>query len=248
MGTDDGWVERWQELQRLQERRGGLIRRRHGTQYRSVLPELEGARVRLRAIETGDMPQLHVWSTDQSEMWLWREEARLVAYDPFLTKLQSALTAGEPHLMVEGKHSGFPIGWVYADQVSNDHCRCRMTVYIIPEARAYGAGAEAGVLFLDYLFGWRGMRKIYIETLAVQTEAIQIATKGGFCQEGMLSQERSLGGQPMDVVRLAMRRDYWQETLADDGVGASVYRLTQVRRLLQTYGMFTPNSDTFQCL
>ena len=52
----------------------------------------------------------------------------------------------------------------------------------------------------------------------------------------------------MDVVRLAMRRDYWQETLADDGVGASVYRLTQVRRLLQTYGMFTPNSDTFQCL
>jgi len=93
MGTDDGWVERWQELQRLQERSGGLIRRRRGTQYRSVLPELEGARVRLRAIETGDMPQLHVWSTDQSEMWLWREEARLFAYDPFLTKLQSALTA-----------------------------------------------------------------------------------------------------------------------------------------------------------
>lgn len=248
MGIDDGWVERWQELQRLQQRSGGLIRRRRGMQYRSMLPELEGARVRLRAIEQGDAPLLHVWSTDQSEMWLWREEAGIVAYDPFLAKLRCALSAGEPHLMVEGKHSGFPIGWVYADQVSHDHCRCRMTVYIIPEARAYGAGAEAGVLFLDYLFGWRGMRKIFIEALAVQTEAITIATKGGFRREGEFSEERSLGGRPMDVVRLAMQRAYWQDTLADDGVETTVYRLTQVRRLLQTYGMFTPNSDTLQSL
>ena len=84
----------------------------------------------------------------------------LASIETFREQVRAALHGDEPLFIVEGKHSGRIIGWVYADQFLPARLVCRIHVYIIPEARSYGAGAEATLLFLDYLFGWLGMRTV----------------------------------------------------------------------------------------
>lgn len=246
MRVDEVGMERWQEAQSQQWRNEAMAMQ--SVRHNALLPELRGARVRLRPLARDDEALLHQWSTDVSEKWLWREEAALMAFETFQAQLRRALMANEPNLIVEGLHSGLPIGWVYADYLSHEHRRCRMTIYVTPEARNFGAGAEAGVLFLDYLFGWVGLQKVCVEALALQRIAIQMAMNMGFRLEGIFSGERRLGSHRVDVVRLAMQRPRWRETLINDGDVATRYRLPHVRRLLQMNGMFFPTTDEPQQL
>jgi RimJ/RimL family protein N-acetyltransferase len=220
---------------------------RRGSSDSVLLPELRGARVRLRPLEQGDEVQLHIWATDTREISLWREECRVEDFKTFARQLHASLLASEPHMIVEGLHSGRMIGWAYGDQVSTTHQRCRMHVYVIPEARRYGAGAEAGILFLDFLFGWLGMHKVFAEPLLAQSSTIQLASHWGFQVEGILREERRAGCQYHDTARLAFHRARWQETITDDNEDVS-YRLKQVRGLRQTHEMFFPNRDDPQHL
>lgn len=103
----------------------------------------------------------------------------MIDFNIFREQLDQARAAGEPHLIVEGLHSGRMIGWVYADMLSLAHLRCRMHVYVTPVARPYGAGAEDGILFLDFLFGWLGMHKVFVETLVSHDRAREMAEHWG---------------------------------------------------------------------
>ncbi len=247
MVADEGENERWhsQHIWQWNNQLSGRCGSSDSTS--NTLPELQGAHVRLRPLEQGDKVQLHVWATDTHEVSLWREDSRVEGLKTFARQLHGSLAAGEPHMIVEGLHSGRMIGWAYGDQLSTTHQRCRMHVYVIPEARCYGAGAEAGILFLDFLFGWLGMHKVFAEPLLEQRGTIQLASNWGFRIEGILREERRAGCQYHDVARLAIHRARWQETLADDSDGAG-YRLTQARRPRQTNGMFIPNANDPECL
>ena len=210
--------------------------------------ELHGVRVRLRPLESGDETQLHPWAMDEHEMDLWRDEPGMVGFEMFRQQLRHALAAGEPHLIVEGLNSGRMIGWVYADLLSLAHLRCRMRVYVIPEARSYGAGAEAGILFLDYLFGWLDMHKVFVETLASQGATRAMAEHWGFALEGILREERRLGQQHYDVARLAIQRSDWHEKLIEATEVTPSYGVPHMRRMLQMNGMFFPDTNAPQNL
>jgi RimJ/RimL family protein N-acetyltransferase len=185
---------------------------------------------------------------DDHEKWLWRDEPGMIDFEMFRQQLRHALAAGEPHLIVEGLNSGRMIGWVYADLLSLLHLRCRMHVYVIPEARIYGAGAEAGILLLDYLFGWLGMHKVFAETLVSQAAIRQMAQHWGFEVEGVLREERWLGWQHHDVARLAIQRKDWHEKLMEATEVTPSYDMPHMRRMLQMNEMFFPDANAPQNL
>ncbi len=246
MAADESDIDRWRD-QQYQHWSDELVARR-GAEHAPTLPELQGVRVRLRPLESGDEIQLHLWATTEHETDLWHDEPGMVGFDMFRQQLRHALAAGEPHLIVEGLNSGRMIGWVYADLLSLAHLRCRMHVYVIPEARSYGAGAEAGILFLDYLFGRLDMHKVFVETLVSQDSAREMAEHWGFEIEGVLREERRLGQQRYDVARLAIQRRDWHEKLIEATEATPSYRMPHMRRMLQMNGMFFPNTNAPQNL
>ncbi|HEY1387981.1 MAG TPA: GNAT family protein [Ktedonobacterales bacterium] len=207
-----------------------------------ILPELCGVRIRIRSPEPGDERKLYQWAADTQERWLWREEPGIITFESFSKQLRSAFAANEPHFIVEGLQSGRVIGWVYADQFSPMHRRCHMHVYVIPEARSYGAGAEAAIYFLDYLFGWLDMRKVIAEALVAQHPARKMAEFWGFQVEGMFREERWLGCQPYDVVRLAISRSVWRRRYNEPASMLS-YDMPHLRRILQANALFLPSEE-----
>jgi RimJ/RimL family protein N-acetyltransferase len=216
-----------------------------------IPPELCGVRIRIRPPTPGDVTHLYQWVADARERWLWREELGIITFDNFRMQLRSALAANEPHFIVEGLQSGRIIGWVYADQLSVAHRRCHMHVYVVPEARVYGAGAEAAIYFLDYLFGWLDMRKVIAEALVAHHVARRMAEFWGFQVEGVFREERWLGCQPYDVVRLAILHSVWRKRyIGPVGAPGTVpsYGMPYLRHAFQANEMFLPNTDGPQSL
>ena len=175
-------------------------------------PELYGVRVRLRGLEPGDdlrLYQLYQRSSHESD------EPDVADPDRLRERLRSAQAENAPFFVVEGLHSGCMIGWVYADQFAADRHSCRMRVYVVPEARVYGAGAEAGIHFLDYLFGALGMRRVTAEAPLTQERIWKMAQHWGFQIEDVSRSEWRVDGQRHDMVRLAIHRDEWRRRLAE---------------------------------
>lgn len=209
-----------------------------------IPPELCGVRIRIRPLEPGDEEQLYHWAADAQERWLWREELGIIWFDSFREQLRASLAADEPHFIVEGLQSGRMTGWIYADKFSAAHRRCHMHVYVVPEARTYGAGAEAAIYFLDYLFGWLDMRKVVAEALVAQRHAQKMAEFWGFQVEGILREERWLGCHAYDVVRLAILRSAWRKRYIEPfNTSAPAYSMPHLRRVLQANEMFLPSTD-----
>lgn len=204
--------------------------------------ELYGDRVRLRSLECGDEERLTHWANAGYERWPAAMD--FVSVETLRRQVRAAPHGDEPLFIVEGKHSGRIVGWVYADQFSPGWLVCRMHVYIIPEARNYGAGAEATLLFLDYLFGSLGVRTVVIEPRDSQAYAIALARKVGFEVESA----------PRGELRLAIQRARWQETLLDGDACApschttSLLHSRHTGHIRQTCDVFLPCDEPPQRL
>ena len=196
MATDDWDMEYWSDAQTRQP----------GDADGASEPALYGVRVRLRGLEPGDelrLYQVYQWASDERERPFWRYEPGAIGFDQFRERLRSTQAEHAPLFIVEGLHSGRMIGWVYADQFAADRLSCRMRVYVIPEARVYGAGAEAGIHFLDHLFGALGMRKVIAEAPLTQERVWKMAQHWGFQIEDVLRDEWRMGGQGHQWLSLA---------------------------------------------
>ncbi len=95
---------------------------------------------------------------------------------------------------------------------------CSMTVYVAPAGRAFGAGAEATALFLEYLFTYFALNKVCLEVFEFNTPSLKLAQHLGFIVEGQLHQHRLFNGQFYDVVQLGLLRTEWDETCRRLGI------------------------------
>lgn len=248
----EGYYRRWRNELAARRPAGGSVVPPDGGSV--VPPELSGVRIRLRPLEPGNELQLYQWASDEQEYWLWREEPGVIGFDSFCEQLRRALLANEPHFAVESLHSRRMVGWVYADQLSSAHRRCRMHIYVVPQARSYGAGAEAGIFFLDYLFGWLDMRKVIAEALVAQHGARRMAEYWGFEVEGIFREERWLGCRTHDVVRLAIQREIWRQRYIDalgtarTTSSSGAHNMPHFRNAFQQHELFFPGADQPQHL
>jgi len=112
-------------------------------------------------------------------------------------------------LIIEGKASHKPVGWVFAYDYQPIDQHCFLATYTIPEARRFGAAAEGGLLFLDYLFAYFPLHKVSMEVYAFNTASLNVAIKAGFQVEGTLREEYYFGGQFHDIVRLGLLATEW---------------------------------------
>jgi RimJ/RimL family protein N-acetyltransferase len=88
------------------------------------------------------------------------------------------------HMLIEGAPSGKPLGWICAYDVASAEEYCFLTIYTTSEGRSFGAGAEAALLYLDYLFSYLSLNKVCLEIFAYNEASLALARRLGFCRGG----------------------------------------------------------------
>jgi RimJ/RimL family protein N-acetyltransferase len=173
------------------------------------VPTLSGKHVRLRPVQEQDAQILYTWASDPLEMYLWRGRRELLSFHAFCEELQTNIQNDLVHLIVEGLQSQRAIGWVYAYHYSVWEQRCFSAIYVTAGGRHFGAAAEAGMLFLDYLFSYFPIRKIAADVYAFNAASLQVIKNAGFQVEGVLRQEHYFGGTFHDIIRLGLLESEW---------------------------------------
>ena len=186
---------------------------------------LTGDKVRLRAVEEGDLPLLVRWMNDPDvRHWLHRSDrpdatvqsvrGRFGFTDelfPNLVWMIETLRVLRPDPTHSGQAAaGRPVGHVGLLQVDPHHKRAELAISIgEKECWSRGYGTDAIRAVLRHGFEGLGLRRIDLHTDADNARGIRCYEKCGFVQEGVMRERRLRYGKPLDMVLMAVLREEW---------------------------------------
>jgi diamine N-acetyltransferase len=98
-----------------------------------------------------------------------------------------------------------PIGFIILTKINQINKNCTLSI-VIGESKfqSKGYGKEAMNLIIDYAFNTLNLRKISVEVLSTNEQAIMLYKKLGFHEEGILRQHFFLDGQYLDVYIMSL--------------------------------------------
>jgi RimJ/RimL family protein N-acetyltransferase len=180
---------------------------------------LKGERVTLRAVERDDLPAIHAVRNDPEV------EGRVFAapLPHSLAELeaqfdaQAAKPAHEREDIVFAiETGGAVIGRLILFDQDTVSGTIRLGVGIARDHQGRGLGTEAVDLSLSYAFRDLGVRKVWLDVLADNPQAIASYRKSGFVEEGRMRAHYRHDGEHRDAVLMGILRDEWE---ARPGVG-----------------------------
>ena len=166
---------------------------------------LESRRIRLRLFQNQDREIVYAWHSDLNYLYLWTHDRDLLPYERFIRRFERSLKKRfDLFLMVEKRSSGKPLGFIYNYASDSVDRNCYICVYMDLNGAVQGAGVDAVILFLKYLFNYYGYRKVYAEVYAFNQRVVKMAEKAGFVLEGCLQGHRWWNGRFWDQHIYAM--------------------------------------------
>jgi UDP-4-amino-4,6-dideoxy-N-acetyl-beta-L-altrosamine N-acetyltransferase len=149
----------------------------------------------------------------------WRNLAEVARY----MYTDHYITAGEHEEWLEGvlkdpkrlywiiTNDQEDVGLAYIYNIDRQHKSCCWGFYIAsPRLRGRGLGSFVEYSILRCVFEDLNFNRLCCEVIASNQSAIQIHKRFGFVQEGYFREHVIKGGQPMDVVSLAILRKEWE--------------------------------------
>ena len=171
-------------------------------------PSLRGKRILLRPPDDSSISYLYQWELELSSKYLWTENCSIPdGYhfrDDFVHQLKSHYHV---FLMVYIIGQETPAGFIYSYNFNRTDGFLHTTIFIAQEHRAQLIGAEAGVLFHDYLFQYYPLRKVYSNVFSYNQTSLDFLLSAGFVVEGELKQHRYFCGAYHSMFTLALYRD-----------------------------------------
>lgn len=169
---------------------------------------IEGERVQLRRMAPGDAADVvRLRSDPEVQAGLFGERPPTV--DEHLRWLADVEARGDRHeFMIVERTSRRSVGTIGLSHIDRTHRRAEYGVLIgEPGARGKGLAAEASRLLLNYAFQTLGLRRVYLQVLTRNTEALRLYRRVGFEPEGVLRQHVWKGGEFLDVAVMAVLAD-----------------------------------------
>lgn len=105
-------------------------------------------------------------------------------------------------------------GFVYSYDYRTSDLRCNMCLYLARPYRGTGAAGIVAATFLDELFSYYPLRKVYLYVYDYNRASLASDLQAGFVEEGCLREYRYLDGRWWDCHVLAMTRRGFEERLA----------------------------------
>lgn len=103
-----------------------------------------------------------------------------------------------------------PCGIVAFTGIDDLNANSSWAFYARPDAPK-GTGSRMEFLALDYAFGPLGLHKLECEVLAFNSAVIGLHQKFGFLVEGVLRQHHKVGDEFVDVYRLGILGEEWND-------------------------------------
>lgn len=144
--------------------------------------------------------------------WVAQDEIRnsmLVAFPAEEDELRAHMESPDRtyHMILR---NGEPSGLIGAEEIDRNSQRVEMRKFIgEKDMRGRGLGTEATFLWLHHAFDVLEFNKVYIHTQYANARNIRVNRSLGFELEGVLSEERLLGGCFVDVIRMGLLRRTW---------------------------------------
>jgi UDP-4-amino-4,6-dideoxy-N-acetyl-beta-L-altrosamine N-acetyltransferase len=104
-----------------------------------------------------------------------------------------------------------PRGIVGFSSIDKAHNNSSWAFYAAPDAPR-GTGSRMEFLALNYAFNALRLHKLHCEVLSTNEAVIRLHQKYGFRIEGVFREHFELNGRYVDIVRLGILRDEWNET------------------------------------
>ncbi len=146
---------------------------------------------------------------------LWINRRELPTYEVFANDLEWRLKHTIlAQVMICERNDETPIGTVYAYDANLVDGYAFGTIYLPDAYRRQKIGVEALILFIDYLFAYFPLRKLYSEVYGYNQPSLSMMRAAGVVEEGCFRAHRYFGGQYADLYRFALYQDAWPEIRA----------------------------------
>lgn len=172
---------------------------------------LEGRRVYLRSLESGDIPLLSEWANDPElraltgEVWPTTPSEVAERLDRHRADRTSVWFA------VVLKEGDRPIGECGLLRIFHPWRQADLSIILGERsARGQGYGTEAIILLLEYAFGYLGLHRVSIGVVGFNTSALAFYEKIGFRREGVLRDGYYHAHRFSDFVMLSLLEDEYR--------------------------------------
>ncbi|MFZ5353991.1 MAG: GNAT family N-acetyltransferase [Bacillota bacterium] len=181
---------------------------------------IEGKKVIIRQLESGDEELFHKWRNDaEGNLYCAFRYGFLLSMEAFRLELKNQIESNdlfpkEKTFIICRKEDLTPIGdisyrnWDYR----NRSAEFGIEIGVVSE-RSKGYGYDALYSFIEYMFSFLNLNKIELTTLADNTKAQKLYEKLGFKKTGVM-REASFDSRTcnyIDVVYMDLLRREWDE-------------------------------------
>lgn len=181
---------------------------------------LTGEQVVLRALARDEVATLQrrladdvdTWQAAHSEPWRPQSaEALLAAYD---AELVAADPSTDRLAVTRRDGTGPALGQAVLHRIDAAQGSAEVGVTLLRDARGRGVGSDALRVLCDLAFRVRGLRRLQLETLAVNAAMLATAAGCGFVEEGRLREAEWYDGGFADVVVHGLLAPEWAGSAA----------------------------------
>ena len=172
---------------------------------------IDGKKIRLRSLTKKDFDKTYKWHNDlalrnltlahpfpvtdaQEEEW----------YDSLLKDRSNK----NVYFGIEAKSSNKLVGIIFLTKISMIHKTCWLGVFVGDKnSRGKGFGSEAVNLIVDYAFNSLNLRKVSLEVVKSNKNAISSYKKIDFFQEGEMKKQVFIDGKYNDIIIMSLKKD-----------------------------------------
>jgi RimJ/RimL family protein N-acetyltransferase len=174
---------------------------------------LRGHQIGLGPVEEEDLSLLVRWHNDPKSQSMFLM--------PFLPsygrkKWYEALLndRGQMQFMIVRLQDDVPVGTVGLKRIDYRHQQAKMSPLVVdPSCDVHEIAVDAVTVLIRYAFMDLNLHRLYIELLASDQPAYDIAATVGFQSEGTYRQAAFVNGEFQDVQLVAILREEWQDNV-----------------------------------
>jgi RimJ/RimL family protein N-acetyltransferase len=159
-------------------------------------------------VQKTDMQAMYVWRNSDSYRGYFQARRNLVTQEEFESEYKRDLERlRHVQFIIWSKRLSRPIGLVYSYSHNQTEGHLFIGTFIEDGVKNKGYGAEASVLFIQYLFNNFLIRKISVDVYGYNQASLSGCENLGFVKEGEFREHRFYNGKYWSVIRMAMLRN-----------------------------------------
>ncbi|MCX6787287.1 MAG: GNAT family protein, partial [Candidatus Kaiserbacteria bacterium] len=167
---------------------------------------LKGVSLELHELQEEHLPTLFLWRNTADFMALCTTRRNTVSLEEFRAELTDDLKKNR-HIQFMIVRKGEYIGTLYSYNLNRTDGHVFVTTFMAESWRSRGYGAEATLVFLEYLFREYKLYKVYAEVYSYNPKSLSSLISGGCIEEARFRGHRIHNSERHDLIRMALFRN-----------------------------------------